>query len=108
MNVYKGNKILFDKAEFANDFGLMFQKRLKNNEAIIMAINKESRFFSSLHMIFVFFPIYAVWLNKDKKIIDIKKLYPFQPFSMPRKPGFYVLECCNLPDISINDQLSFL
>ncbi|MEM4396198.1 MAG: DUF192 domain-containing protein [Candidatus Woesearchaeota archaeon] len=34
----------------------------------------------SIHMFFVFFPIYAVVLDEKYKVIKIKKLYPFISF----------------------------
>ena len=51
--------------------GLMFSAK-KN---LIFTFNKEKRI--SLHMLFVFFPIWAVYLDKNKEVIEIKKLYPF-------------------------------
>jgi len=89
--VKRGNKTLI-KAEIARGFrkvfGLMFSKQ-KN---ILLEAGYEGILSSSIHMLFVFFPIDVVWLDKNKKIVDIKTAYPFQIISMPKKPAKYILE----------------
>ena len=45
----------------------MFSKQ-KN---IVMIFNKED--FHSIHMFFVFFPIDVLWLDSDKKVVDLKE-----------------------------------
>ncbi len=66
--------------------GLMFSKK-KN---LIFVFEKEKRI--SLHMLFVFFPIDVLFLDKDKKIIEIKK--DFKPFGFykSKKKAKYVVE----------------
>lgn len=107
MNIYKNNELIFSAAAFSGPYGLMFKKKLKENQSIIMALERESKFGSSIHMFFVFYPIYVVWMNKDRVIVDIRKAFPFQPLLIPKNKSMYVLECTKLPKIKIADKLSF-
>ena len=77
--------------------GLMFSKK-KN---LIFIFPKEKRI--SLHMLFVFFPIWVVYLDKNKKTVDIRKLYPFISFIYPKQKAKYVLELTEKPKIKIGD-----
>ncbi|MBN2458660.1 DUF192 domain-containing protein [Candidatus Woesearchaeota archaeon] len=69
--------------------GMMF--RLKRpKEALIFIFDNEKR--ADLHMLFVFFPIDVLFLDKDKKVVDIKK--DFKPFTYysPKAKAQYVIE----------------
>ena len=84
------------KAHYAETFfekarGLMFAVPPKN-KGLLIDCNKESRLGSSIHMLFVFFPLDILWLNSKKKIVDIRHVFSFMPFAMSRKPTKYVLE----------------
>jgi len=89
--IKKGNKTMV-KAEaargFRKAFGLMFSKQ-KN---ILLEAEYEGVISSAIHMLFVFFPIDVIWLNKKKEVVDIKTAYPFQLFLAPKKPAKYILE----------------
>ena len=89
-NVTKGDRItqaaipcqsLWQKAR-----GLMFRK-----QANLIFIEKEEKYIP-LHMLFVFYPIDVVYLNKEKEVVDVKQ--NFLPFSFysPKKKAQYVLE----------------
>jgi len=79
--------------------GLMFSKK-KN---LIFSFNNEQRV--SLHMFFVFFPIWAVYLNKKKEAVFIKKLYPFVSFCYPKEKAKFILELINKPKIKLNQKV---
>ena len=92
-NVTK-NKILVNKTKLCKNFlnksiGLILHKKLKD-KGLIFIYKKEKKI--SLHMIFVFFPIDVLFLNKNKKVIDMKK--NFKPFSfyIAKKKAKYILE----------------
>ncbi|MBI2670523.1 DUF192 domain-containing protein [Candidatus Woesearchaeota archaeon] len=93
--------------KYFNGFGLMFKRKLKENEAVILKINKESRLKASVHMFFVFYSLCIIWLDKDKKVVDIKKVHPFQPLIAPRHPAIYIIECIKMPAINVGDVLNF-
>ena len=66
--------------------GLMFSKR-KN---IMFVFDKEQ--IISLHMWFVFFPIDVIFLDKNRKVVEIKE--NFRPFTFykSKKKAKYVIE----------------
>ena len=79
----------------------MFSRR-KN---LVFIFNKEMRV--SLHMLFVFFPIWAVYLDKNKKVVFIKKLLPFISTSNLREKAKYILELVQEPSLKIGDKVSW-
>ena len=81
--------------------GLMFEDAKKFDYALIFELGKESRKSSSMHMMFVFFPIDILFLDKDKRIVEIvKNLQPFTPNYTPKKRCWYFVE---LPAGSTNN-----
>lgn len=74
--------------------GLMFSKKRKI--ALIFKFKKEK--IIALHMLFVFYPIDAVFLDKGKRVVDMKK--NFRPFAFykSKKKAMY---CIELPQGSI-------
>ena len=64
--------------------GLMFSKK-KN---LLFEFRKEQNV--GIHMLFVFFPIIAVWIDKNKKIKNVKRMKPFVSFH--EEKAKYILE----------------
>jgi len=97
MELYHNNKLLA-KVKLYNNIllkfkGLMFSRKLKHLEGILLVSNNESILQTSIHMLFVFYPIDVLWLNKDFKVVDKKE--SVKPFTINIKPKFkakYVLE----------------
>jgi len=95
------------KAELKNGLGavrgLMFSR--KKNIVLVSPFER----ILSIHMLFVFFPIKAVWLDSRKRVVDVKTARPFQMRAAPAKKAKYVLET---PDISlkfrIGEKLKFI
>jgi uncharacterized membrane protein (UPF0127 family) len=93
-NVSK-NKLLAKKSVIRNSAiskakGLMFSKKIKD-KGLIFIFKKEKR--HSLHMLFVFFPIDVLWLNKDRKVVDMKKNFmPFSLIAKPKQKASYIIE----------------
>jgi len=69
--------------------GFMFRLK-KPDYALAFIFNREVK--AELHMFFVFFPIDVLFLDKNKKVVDIKK--NFKPFSYyaPKAKAMYVIE----------------
>ena len=90
------NKLLakeyrFCSSEFSKLKGLMFTKKFP--QALIFDMKKEQLI--NVHMFFVFYPIDVLWLDKNKKIIYLKKSFkPFR-FSILNKPAQYIIELKN-------------
>ena len=112
MKVKLGNKVILSRASLAKGIGtflgLRFRKELKENEALIMDIGRESRFGSAIDMMFVFCKITAVWLDKNKKVVDARVAKPFF-YYMPGKRARYVVETNvkNFRMFKIGQKLSF-
>lgn len=77
------------KTTFSKAKGLMFTFPLKN-KGLVFIFEKEKRI--SLHMFFVFYPIDLIFLNKNKRIVEMKE--NFLPFNlyMSKRKAKYVLE----------------
>ena len=86
--------------------GFMFRVR-KPDYALIFVFSKEAR--RELHMLFVFFSIDVLFLDKNKRVVDIKK--NFKPFSyyIPKAKAKYVIEVPSgmLRNTMIGDEISF-
>jgi hypothetical protein len=74
---------------FSKALGFMFRFK-KPDYALVFIFNREVK--AELHMFFVFFPIDVLFLDKNKKVVDIKKDFkPFSYYSPKAKPQ-YVIE----------------
>lgn len=87
-------KTLGYRTEYADSFwkkfrGLMFRKSL--DHALVFDLGKETRHGASIHSFFVFFAFDAIFLDKNKKIVDMKTVSPFG-FCIPRKPSRFIVE----------------
>ncbi len=110
MDVYIKNKITIKnvkivKSTLKQAVGLMFSKQ-KN---VVFEFKKEKK--ELIHMFFVFYPIDLIFLNKNKKIVELKQnLKPFT-FYKSKNKAKYILELKNNTirndKIKINDKISF-
>lgn len=69
--------------------GLMFSCR-KKAKALIFDLKKEVKM--RIHSLFVFYPFFAIWLDENKKIIDIKKVESFSFGVLPSRKFRYLVE----------------
>ncbi|MEM5871835.1 MAG: DUF192 domain-containing protein, partial [Candidatus Aenigmatarchaeota archaeon] len=74
VNVSK-NTILCDKVKIATKSsakakGLMFRRSMKEKEGFLMEFQKETK--PKIWMLFMRFPIDIIFINKQKKVVDIK------------------------------------
>jgi uncharacterized protein len=66
--------------------GLMFATR-SEERGVVLAFPEEQVI--DLHMFFVFFPIDVLFLNKDKKVVEIKRHFvPFTTYRTRRKAKY--------------------
>jgi uncharacterized membrane protein (UPF0127 family) len=81
--------------------GLMFSKK-KN---LVFVFDQEKRV--GLHMLFVFFPIDVLFLDKNKRIIEIKR--NFRPFSFytSKEKAKYVVELVEKNNYKIGEKFIF-
>ncbi len=92
-----GKKKLVGRVRFADSTlskarGLMFEKRERFDYALVFSFGRETRLGASIHMLFVFFPIAAVYLDSKKRVVDIAVLKPFALNYVPKKPAAYLIE----------------
>lgn len=88
------NKIIVSKSKvsgsiFFKALGLMFSGGIRDF-GLVFVFNSEAR--RSLHNFFVFFPTDILFLDKSRRIVEIKE--NFKPFTVyiPRKKSQYVVE----------------
>ncbi len=100
----KNKKIL--KNTFSKSLGLMFSKKIKD-KGLIFEFKKEK--LHSIHMLFVFFPIDILFLDKNKKVVEIKKsLRPFSFYTSKTKAKYFIeLQKGKINDTKINDKIKF-
>jgi len=72
---------------FSKALGLMFHTKPKS---LIFQFNKEQLI--PLHMCFVFFPIDVVFLNSNKKVVEIKENFKPWTYYSPKNKAKYVIE----------------
>ena len=60
--------------------------------ALILVEGSDSTNASSIHMMFVFCSIAAIWINSAGMVVDSRLAKPFRPIYVPRAPAQYVLE----------------
>lgn len=111
--IKKGNKIIADKIEYCESFvskafGLRFRKK-PVNKGMIFSFNTPQKVM--MDMLFVFYPIDVIFLDENKKVIEIKE--KFMPFSFynSKKEAKYIIEfengVINKNNICINDLIVF-
>ena len=88
--------------------GFQFRSRLKPGEALILVYPREG--VRTIHMLFVFFPIAAVWINSQGVITSAQLAKPWRPFYASSTPACYVLETAPefLDNISVGDEVDFV
>ncbi len=72
--------------------GLMFESGKKFDYALVFHLGTESRAKASIHMLFVFFPICALFLDSKKRVVDKAFLKPFALNYTPGKKAAFVVE----------------
>ena len=106
------NKKIISKKKIADTFlkraiGLMFSFKKNFNYGLIFDLKRETVTGAGIHMFFVFFSINVLFLDKNKKIVDYKRLRPFTIYQ-PVKKIRYIIELpvrCN--NYKINDKVEW-
>jgi len=89
--------------------GLMFHPALKEEEAYVFVEGRESRSLTTIHMLFVFFPLAVIWLDSSKRVVDTALARPFHPYYAPNSPARYYVEShpATLQRVHVGDRLEF-
>ena len=105
------NKTISTKERICSSFwsqarGLMFRKK----QNLIMIFPEEKKI--SLHMFFVFYPIDVLYLDAEKRVVEIKESFLPFTFYNPTHKAQYVLEVqqgtIKKTQTAVNDSLAFL
>lgn len=87
------NALISRETKYCNNIlskaiGLMFSR--KQDRALIFSFKNEVK--ECLHMFFVFYPIDVIFLNKDRKVVEMKENFKPFTFYMPKKKARYIIE----------------
>jgi uncharacterized membrane protein (UPF0127 family) len=107
-------QVLATRVELCNTFwsklrGLMFRRSLDPDHALVFSHARESIAETSIHMLFVSFPIAVIWLNARKQVVGRALAKPYRPYYASQVPAQYFIE--GVPDLleraRIGDQIAF-
>ena len=89
--------------------GLMFRPSLADDEGVLLAMPRESRVDSSIHMLFVPFDLAVFWIAESMQVVDKVIAKPWRPAYMPSRAARYVLELHPkfFPAYGIGDRVEF-
>ena len=111
----KTGRILLNSAKWCESrlckfLGFQFRRKLRPGEALILVHEKESIRGTSIHMLFVFTKLAAIWINSQGEITHTELAHPWKLYYASQKPARYVLETNPhfLDSISIGDEIDFL
>jgi len=104
VKIYKKNGDFVSNASFISPWkGLMFSKKLKSGESVIL--NNKNLYELFIHMLFVFQKLDIAFLDENFRVFQVKKnLKPFISFAIPKEKPCYVLEGNSL-DLKVGDKL---
>lgn len=81
-------KITIKKCNFFQKISGLMLTRKQKAKALFFEFKKPI----AIHSFFVFFPFIAIWLDKNDKIIEIKKIKPFTFHVKPKKNFTKIIE----------------
>ncbi|MBI3360458.1 MAG: DUF192 domain-containing protein [Chloroflexi bacterium] len=89
--------------------GLTWRAGLAPDEGLVLVEAKDSQLDAAIHMFFVFFPIAAIWLDSNGRVVDTRLARPWRPLYVARAPARYVVEAAPalLEKISVGEELDF-
>ncbi len=89
--------------------GLMFRSHLNLDEGLLLAIGRDSRADSSIHMFFVPFDLAVIWINSNKEVVDKVIAKSWRPAYFPAAAARYTLEIHpdHLNDYEIGHKVEF-
>ena len=72
--------------------GLMFRRQLATDDGLLLAIDRDSRLDSSIHMFFVPFDLAVFWVNAEMEVVDKVIARSWAPAYFPARAARYTLE----------------
>ena len=86
------SKVRIAKGFFGKLKGLMFERKENFDYALVFEFPYESRIGTSVHMLFVFFPIDIIFLDGKKNVVDKTGLTPWKVNYTPKSAAKYFIE----------------
>lgn len=72
--------------------GFTFHPRLMRDEGLVLVGKRDSRLESSIHMLFVSFDLFVIWINSNMQVVDKIIAKSWRPAYFSKQPAKYVLE----------------
>jgi uncharacterized membrane protein (UPF0127 family) len=114
MHVESG-RVLLPRARWCDSYfsrfrGFTFQRRLGEDEGLVLVEKADHRFNSGITMLFVFFDLGIVWVNNAGEVVDIIVAKPWMVSYLPKAPARYAVELHPhlLSRVEVGDHLRFL
>lgn len=73
--------------------GFLFTSPPSLGEGLLFEYAYPSRIDTAIHMVGVPFPLAAIWLNSQQRVVDKRIAYPWQIAIIPKQAARYVVEC---------------
>ena len=94
ISIYKKEKFICS-AEVADSYwsramGLMFRKELSKDKGLLIRFSPTLKS-KTIHSFFMRFPLDLIFINEEKKIVEITSLKPWKIYN-PKQPCVMVLE----------------
>jgi uncharacterized membrane protein (UPF0127 family) len=89
--------------------GLMLRRSLPEDEGLLFDFQRQSVVETTIHMLFMFFAIAAVWIDDGGRVVDAKLAKPWRPVYAPAKAARYLIEArpVVLDRVKVGDRLTF-
>ena len=107
-------KVIIEAARWCSSIGckflgFQFRRNLLADEALILVHNKDTIRGSSIHMLFVFTELAAIWINDQGRVTSCQLARPWRLHYASPEPARYVLEGDPglLDLIEVGDEIDF-
>jgi uncharacterized membrane protein (UPF0127 family) len=108
------DQVVLERVKWCQSFwchfrGLMLRRSLPENEGLLFVYRRESIAETTIHMLFMFFSIAAIWMDSEGIVVDAKLARPWRPVYAPAKPARYMIEArpIVLDRVKVGDRLRF-
>lgn len=107
-------EVVLARAKWCQNFwchfkGLMLRRSLPEDEGLLFVFGRASVVDTTIHMLFMFFSIAAVWMDNEGRVVDAKLAKPWRPIYAPARPARYMIEArpVVLDRVKVGDHLVF-
>ncbi len=89
--------------------GLMLRRHIEKDEGLLFIYGRESKLETAIHMLFMFFPIATVWMDKNGLVVHKVLAKPWRlSYASPRPAQYFIEAHPTLLDrVEVGDRLRF-